>query len=277
MSKQRTRLAKYLGKRQAYRATFNEIRHDEQNQPEVLLTDVYPVYADGKKVPLRSRDSLTNKLGQQIACDHLWTALNSAFLAVPFELLNGDQIQFSAVVTSYNIVRQDVIDKRNKLWQKGLAAKNKIYENYQKQVNALYKTANLAKEKAFDNYKKHLLTFKEMKQVQKEADKNRKTACRKAKQSCRHKMDRRVKKAQREIAKVEMIDYTLSDVQDVQIVKANRHFNLDVRCKYDSNRLNDLNYTRYLSAHSMYASQDRLDTWSETSVERSPKYADITS
>lgn len=277
MSKQRTRLAKYLGKKQAYRATFNEIRHNEQNQPEVLLTDIYPVYADGKKIPLRSHDSLTDKHGQQIASDHLWTELNSAFLAVPFELLHGDQIQFTAIVTSYNIVRQDVLEKRNKLWEKGIAAKQNVYKHYQEQVNALYKTANLAKDKAFESYKKHLLSFKEMKKAQENADKIRKTACRKAKRSCQHKMDRRLKKAQRDIAKVEMIDYTLSKVQDVQIVKANQHFNLNVRCKYDSSRLNDLNYTKFLSAHSMFASQDKLNAWSEASVERSPKYANTRS
>lgn len=263
MSKQRLRLAKYLGKRQFYRATFSEIRHDDHDQPQVLLMDVYPVYANGRKIPLRSRYTLTDKHGQQIAATHLWTRLNTNFLQVPIELLYGDIIQFSAIVETYPIVRDNVVQSRKQLWQQHNIMQQKIYQNYQDQAAALGKVCLLAKKKAYKSYKEHLLTFTEMKTAQEKAGLEFDKAKKKAYQVCQRKANRYTKKVQRQIANIKMLDYTLTDVDDVVIVKTNRHFNTDLRCQYNKTRLNDIRYTKFLAAHSMFARQGRLSEWSK--------------
>lgn len=261
MSNQRIRLAKYLNKRQLYHATFSEIRHDNNNQPQVLLINIYPIYKNGHKIPLRSKDNLVDNQGHQIAATHVWTELTDSFLKVPYELLYGDQITFSAVVSTYNIVRDDIIIKRKQLWQNGLADKEKVYQDYRKQIDSLYKESTFVKNQAFENYKNHLLTFPEMKLAQTKADIQFKQERNKLYRSCQRKMDRRIRKAQMAISKLQMIDYTLTDIKDINIIQLNKQFKHIKRFKYETNRLQDINYTKFLAAHSILARQNNLVEW----------------
>lgn len=272
MSKQRLRLAKYLNKKQTYRATFGEICHDKKNKPHVVLLDIYPVYKNGHKVPLRSKDALTNKHGQQIAADHLWTSLTKSFLDTPFELLYGDQIQFTATVKTYKITRDNVLDDRDKIWQNCMENNEKLYQQYVRQKNELYRLANKSKEQAFKDHTKRIISFKEMKERQEEIDKLRKSDVSKAKQSYDRKIKRRIKKAQKQIKDEKLIDYTLTNIKNVEVIKPNHHFGTSVRAKYDSSRLKDLDYTKFLAAHSMLAKDDKLDQWSKENNERSVEH-----
>lgn len=261
MSQQRSRLAKYVNQRQWYRATFNVIKHDKQNQPQVLLTDIYPVYANGRKIPLRSKINLTNTKGQQIAADHVWTSLNSAFLKAPCELLMGDLLQFSAVVNTYPIKRDNVQKKRELYWQQGTKAKEQVYQDYLRQRQMLYQNAQVAKQKAYQAHVKHLLTFTEMQLAQNDIDKQTKTLQQKAYRSCQNKMKRRIRHAQKEIATLPLVDYDLTKIEHVTVIKFNTHYSLALRCHYDCSRLHDLRYTKFLAAHSMAAKQDNLAIW----------------
>lgn len=263
MSKQRLRLAKYLNKRQLYRATFSEIKHDKTDQPQVLLTDIYPVYQNGHKIPLRTKDNLTNAKGQQIAADHVWTNLNIAFLKAPRELLCGDLIQFSAIVNTYPIKRDNVQNQRQKYWQEGKNAKEQVYQNFLQQKQLLFQKAQTAKEKAYQAHLKHLLTFTEMQAAQKTIDQQTKALERKAYRSCQGKMKRRINKAQKEIAALPLLDYGLTKVRNVQVIKFNTHYSPAFRCRYDSTRLQDVRYTKFLAAHSIAAKEDRLADWLE--------------
>lgn len=262
MSEQRLRLAKYLNKRQLYHATFSEIRHDNNEQPQVLLTDIYPVYPNGHKVPLRSKYTLTDDNGHQIAASHLWTKLNAGFLESSCELLYGDQIEFSATVETYPIVRENVVQTRKQLWKQNNLDRQKIYKQYQEQTSALYKIAANAKQKAYKSYCKHLLSFDEMKQAQNKAAKDFQRDRTKAFKACQRKMNNHTKRVQKQIQNIPMLDYTLTDVQDVKIIKLNRHFKSSVRYQYDIDRLSDTRYTKFLAAHSMFARQDKLSEWS---------------
>ena len=167
MAIQRTRLAKYLNQKQRFRATFSEIRHDKENKPEILLLDLYPIYQDGRKIPLRSKPIIVNSRGEQIASDHVWTGLTASFLKMPKEVLYGDVIDFTACVTAYAINRDDVLQKRDLMWQEGKKASEEIfneYRNYKHSVlEAEYQAMQKASQKAYEAYKQHLLTFQEMK------------------------------------------------------------------------------------------------------------------
>lgn len=264
MSNQRLRLAKYINKRQNYRAVFNEIRHDKQNKPEVLLTDVYPVYKNGKKVPLRSKPELKDQNGLQIAADHVWVKLNCIFLRLPTELLYGDQIQFSAVVKTYPIVRQNVVQKRQKLWQNGLHKADEVYQKYSEYKNTIeqdaYNAMKEAQKKAYQAYRQHLLTFQEMKNAQSEAYRDFKKLKQKAYQSMQAKQKRRIARAQKDIKQTDLVDYELTDLQDIQVISYNHHFD-QFRIQYDADRFGDLAYTKFLAAHSMASVQgiDKLN------------------
>lgn len=144
MSNQRKRLAKYENKNQRYRGIFGEIRHDKQNRPEILIKDIYPIYENGKKVPLRSKDVPTNSKGQQIATDHAWIPMTKSLLEVGRELFNGDIIEFNAVVKPYKIARDDILKQREDLWQNGLAQANLVYQKYQRQKQRELTRARIA-------------------------------------------------------------------------------------------------------------------------------------
>lgn len=262
MSNQRVRLAKYENKRQFYHAVFGEIRHDKNNQPEVLLKDIYPIYPNGKKVPLRSKPELKDDKGEQIAADHAWVKLNIGFLNLPYELLNGDQIVFSAVVKTYPIVRQNVLKSRDMAWNSGQQKAEQVYEDYQHFKNTvaenLYQEMKKSQEKAYAAYKKHILTFDEMQKAQKDAYRLFKNTKHKAYNSMQAKQKRRIKHAQKDIAQINLVDYELTDLQNIKIVDHITKFDI-FRKQYDKTRLNDLSYTKFLAAHSMAASKGYKD------------------
>lgn len=254
LNSQRVRLAKYLNSVQRFRGTFSEIRHDKQNCPEMLLLDVYPIYSNGKKVPLRSKPYLTNKRGMQIACDHVWTKLNQNILRLSTELIYGDEIDFDATVTQYPITRNNTINKRDEIWQIGQKKREDVYRDYRQfrdtVLEAQYQAGKEAIQKAYDAYKQHLITFSEMQKAQKSIQRELKASQHKAYRSMRQKQQRRIARAQQQIADVKMVDYGLSNLQNVSYYKNSGHMNL--RGKYDANRLSDLRYTKFLAWHSMH-------------------------
>lgn len=264
MSNQRKRLAKYENKTQRYRGIFGEIRHDKQNRPEILIKDIYPIYENGKKVPLRSKDGPTNSKGQQIATDHAWIPMTKSLLEVGRELFNGDIIEFNAVVKPYKIARDDILKQREDLWQNGLAQANLVYQKYQRQKQRELTKARLVynnlSQRAYWAYKKHLLTFNEMKAEQKRLKQVYHNLRKKLYTSMRVKQKRRINTAQHKIAQADLIDYSLEYLSRVTAVKRNKRFD-PYRTMYDPNRLHDLKYTKFLAAHSMAASNGTLNTW----------------
>lgn len=250
MSNQRKRLAKYKNKIQRYRGIFGEIRHDKQNRPEVLIKDIYPIYKNGKKVPLRSKDGPTDSKGQQIATDHAWIPMTQSLLEVGRELFNGDIIEFNAVVKSYKIVRDDILKQREDLWQSGLTQSNVVYQKYQRQKQRELTKARLvynnSSQRAYWAYKKHLLTFNEMKTEQKRLKQVYHNLHEKLYTSMKAKQKRRIDTAQHKIAQTDLIDYSLEYLSQVTAVKRNKRFD-PYRTMYDSNRLHDLKYTKFFS------------------------------
>lgn len=261
MSVQRTRLAKYLNQAQRFRGTFSEIRHDKQNKPQILLLNVYPIYSDGRKVPLRSQPELTDKYGHQIACDHVWVSLSQDFLKLPKEALYGDILNFTAKVIAYPIVRDNVLAERNQYWEKGQDAYEEVYHEYQRQrdtiLEARYLATQEAIEKAYTAYKEHLLTFQEMKKAQNSLKRDFHKASQKLYQSMKAKQKRRIKTAQRKIQEIKTIDYGLTQITQVSFYKPKQSNNI-YREDYNPERYNDLKYTKYLAYHSMSVKEESV-------------------
>lgn len=259
---QRIRLAKYLNKRQRFRATFSEIRHDKENYPEILLLDIFPVYKNGHKVPLRTKPVLIGKNGEQIVADHVWTKLTPSFLQLPTEVLYGDIIDFDALVTSYPINRNDVLNKRDDIWAEGKKESDQVYQEYQQYKSSILEAHYLAMQdaiqKAYDAYKNHLLTFQEMKREQKLLKRDYHKLATKAFNSMKAKQNRRIAKAQRKIDDLDLVDYGLSDITNINWYRKNKQVNQE-RIYYDCNRLNDLAYTKFLAAHSMTIKDQLLE------------------
>lgn len=260
---QRIGLKKYLDTDQYFKATFGEIRHDKKNQPEVLLLNVYPVYETGKKVPLRGQNVLKTNKGLAIVADHLWTPLTPEFLKQK-ELLYQDEIMFKAHVIAYPISRKNVREKRDDIWINGKKESQKVYRDYEHLKNndleMLWHLTQDATQKVFEAHKNHLITFTEMKQEQKQLMRNYKKKRRQAFASMKQKQKRRIKKAKQQIIQEELVDYTLDDVHNLNVIKYNKKLN-KYRVKYDPNRINDLSYTKFLAAHSQYAAQNKLKEW----------------
>lgn len=264
MANQRIRLAKYVGKTQRYRATFGEIRHDKNNHAEILLLDVYPVTSSGKKVPLRDKYKITGKGGKQVAADHVWVKLTQSFLKVPREVLRGDTIEFNAIAEPYKIKRDNVIKQRDKLWESGKRAADEVYQEYsnktKKQLEILWHQVDDAMSKAYWAYKHKLLTYNEMHKEQTRLKREFQQKRKQAYRSMQDKQKRRIKRAQKQIAETDLVDYELQRMSHVQVVKYLSKYN-KYRVQYDPNRAHELRYTKFLAAHSMAASNHTLKNW----------------
>lgn len=263
MAYQRTRLAKYLNTRQYFKATFSQIRHDKNNKPEILFTNVYPVYNNGKKVPIRDQSNTgpTDEKGRPIVADHAWVKMGIAFLRLPQEAMSGDEIMFKARVSEYPINRQDILDARQDRWLKGKQQAHEVYLQYQnqtkKELDQLWQETQKHSQQVYQNYKQHLITYDEMRARQKQLISDYKKVRRQAYYSMQNKQKRRITKAQKEINNTKLVDYELTNLREVQFVKLNHKFD-KYRVKYDPERLYDHKYTKFLAAHSIAAANNTI-------------------
>lgn len=135
-SKQRFRLGKYYGKpAQRYHATFGYIAHKTSNgvkRPMILLTDLYLVDENGKKIRLANSNDFIDKKGRHIVADHAWVKFTKPWYSLPCELVKGDEVEFSAKVEQYKIVRADVLKERDQIWDKAKKKADAIYKRWSK-------------------------------------------------------------------------------------------------------------------------------------------------
>ena len=66
--------------------------------PVALLTDVYLVDENDKKVRLSKKNDFVDRKGRHIIADHIWVKFTKPWFEVPNELIKGDEIFFSAEV-----------------------------------------------------------------------------------------------------------------------------------------------------------------------------------
>ena len=268
MSYQRTRLAKYLNTRQYFKATFSQIRHDKDKHPEILFTNIYPVYADGKKVPIRDKkeDGPVDKKGRPIAADHAWVKLGVNFLRLPTEAMPGDVIMFKARVDEYPINRENVLDARQDLWLKGKQEAQRVYLKYKnqtkKEMDALWQVTQDKSQAVYEKYKQHLLTYDEMRAEQKALLSDFKKARRQAYYSMQNKQKRRINKAQKKIKETKLVDYELTNLREIKFVKLNHKFD-KYRVSYNPDRIREYKYTKFLAAHSMAAANHTIKNWQD--------------
>ena len=140
MSNQRKVLAKYLNKQMDYVGLFGGYRRNDDHLT-MLLKWVYPE-KEGRKVSLR-KDYVVSPKGVKCAADHLWIDVtDSPDMAKEFVM--GQAVHFSGVVEEYNIVRQDVLDARQKIYEETEAKLDQLYETespkvYRRKSKALRK------------------------------------------------------------------------------------------------------------------------------------------
>lgn len=234
MSDQRKALARFKGKRARFKGRYQEYRRDGDHL-ELLLTWVYPIDNRGHKIPLR-KDYVVAPNGARCAADHVWIdAFESPSMARQFT--KGEEVEFTAVVNTYPIVRQDVLDKRDT-----------VYDNYKAEEALMFKVYCQAQDELYDNYREEsdrlyasrlagTISFDEMKAGQEAAKKYFNDAKNRLKRSFKGKRQRRFDKAKRRQNDLELIDYELINCQYFGMTES-----------YDVDRLNDLSYVKYVIA-----------------------------
>lgn len=234
MSDQRKALARYKDKTARFKGRYQEYRRSGDHL-ELLLTWVYPVNKDGHKVPLR-KDYVVAPNGERCAADHVWIdAFESPSMARQFA--KGEEVEFTAVVKTYPIVRQDVLAKRDA-----------VYDNYKTEEALMFKTYCQAQDELYDNYREEsdrlyasrltgTISFDEMKAGQEAAKKYFNDAKNRLKRSFAGKRQRRFDKAKKRQNDLELVDYELINCQYLGMAEP-----------YDVDRLNDLSYVKYVIA-----------------------------
>lgn len=163
MNRQRFRLGEYYGQQpKYYHATFDHISHKINSQkkkiPVILLTDIFLVNDKGEKIRLAKKNDFKDKKGRHIIADHLWVKLTKEWLKLPCQLLKGDEVYFQAGITKYRISRQDVLNKRNKIWNDALKKNEQIYKRWSKYTDThKRKNLQLSLEKMKDKQRENLI------------------------------------------------------------------------------------------------------------------------
>lgn len=222
-NKQRFRLGDYYHKgANYYHATFDHLTHKVNAQgkkiPTILLTDVYLVDKDDKKIALRKSNDFIDKKGRHIVADHLWVKLTKPWFELPQELIKGDEIYFSAEIEQYRITRLDVIKKRDKIWNDAQKKSDQIYKSWSKYTDT-------HKRKNFQ------LSLEKMKQKQRKL----------------------LEQAKKDQEKLELVDYTLNRIKNIKVarwVKPKRGFKRE-KYDYDQYKRQGYKYSAWLAYHSM--------------------------
>lgn len=221
MNKQRFILADYYQQPDVfYHATFDHISsyHKFNHvQPVVLLLNLYLVNKQDKTIELRRPNAVRDSKGKSLVADHVWVEVNyNFFQCIPQELLYGDEIFFKAKVEQYKINREDILLKRNLIWEKTKELNDSIFTNW-------------------------LATRKQYKGEQ--------YAIRQASMQAQIRQNNAVaKKAQ---AQIKLVDYGLTDLNSISVSKYQPtvRYKTFHRIKYDLQKIqaNRHDYTSWLS------------------------------
>lgn len=223
MANQRFRLGEVLnGAPKYYHATFGELTHKTNSAgkkiPVVLLKDIYLVNENDQKIRLAKSNDFIDQKGRHIVADHAWVKLTKPFFKDNLEILPGDEIIFKAAIKPYKIVRNDVVAKREKIWQEAQAKNNQIYQRWHREMQKHFN-------KDFNK------SLRKMKKKQKQV----------------------LTKAKEEQSQIPLVDYTFNKISNLDIINMlpvkkgwHRGFWL-----WSKKRDEGVKYTEYLAARSI--------------------------
>lgn len=207
-----------------FHAVFCLITHKKSGRAVILLKDLYLVDKNDKKIAMRKASDQVDKYGRHIIADHVWINLTKPWLETKNELFDGDEVMFKAKPVSYKIVRNDVLQKREEIYQAAVKKCDKLEAHWRKETAKGYV-------KDFDQKLKAL-------------------------QDKKHKILARAKEEQNNI---ELVDYSLKNISSIKVVKYKKLFYHTERGLYNPNRYNDEKYTKYLAWHSIDYAEKRGD------------------
>lgn len=273
MSDQRVALKSYLGQKQKFRATFKNLASKENSrkitQLVALLVDVYPIdNKTGKKIRIANQQQivLSKNGSKRVAADHCWVDFRKAMTTANFydgkkkvmqnvELLDGDEIEFFAVVDEYPILRDFSVKERNKIWDDARAKAQLVFEQWNKEnqkKNKAYEKMIKKNETIYQKYQDKKIDYAKMRELQdKEKAKFNSIKLKKI-DDVKKQQQRILEKAKQKQQNVELVDYELTKISDIKVVDIN-HKNDSARIKYDWDRIKakDIKYTNFLIAHSL--------------------------
>lgn len=220
-SRQRFRLGEKYGKGEFYyHATFDHITHKVNRQkkkiPVVLLKDIYFVNKDGKRVLLAKSNDFRDKNGRHIVAEHIWVKLTKPWFSLPCELVTGDEVTFSAEVEKYKINRDDIVKKREKIWQAAVKKNDEIHKRWVRYTNKHYR-------KNFE------LSLRNMKRKQRN----------------------NLKIARQKQENLELVDYSLNKIKHVKLVKKIKSARAREQYDYHQYKKQGYKYSAWLAARSI--------------------------
>ena len=185
-------------------ATFGYLTHKINKQrkkiPVVLLKNIYIIDKDKK----------------YLVADHMWIKLTKPWFKLG-ELLDGDRITFKAKVEKYKISRDDVLIKRELIWQEAVETNNQIYQRWQKYTDTHHR-------------KNFQLSLDKMKQKQKN----------------------NLIEAKKQQAKLELVDYSLNYISNLKLIRKNSDTTYErEQFDYDYYKKQGYKYSAWMSARSI--------------------------
>lgn len=207
-----------------YHATFDHLSHTKavygKTIPVALLKNIYLVDSKDNRLANVREDTYIDQDGNPIIADHCWVQLNQAWFKLPRELLQGDEIYFKAEVEQYNITRDDLAKKRKLIWEKAKQLNDGIYSAWQGSKHMYH---GVQYQSAYEQMRSHIQSNNEMARLQQQ--------------------------------NIPMVDYTLTDLSDIQVIKYLNHTERRIKYNYKQYLKQHLKYSGWLVARSMSFAQ----------------------
>lgn len=266
----RIRLKKNLGQRKLYHATFELLGHKHTKHKayqtvqdySYLLTDVYEIDQHGRKIRLpTNRINLASK-GKQLSTDHTWVDFRAGLFMVRSagkkfvgnELLAGDEIEFSAVVEEYPIVRDDILKTRNTIWRKAHNTTEKMFLKWKSASDQYYDkidNVNRQLDDLYDQYHCGQIDYDNFKQQKQELFADAQKIYPGSLDQLQSKQKKIFEQAKKDISDIKLVDYKLVDLRNIRCVTQKPAHYGWTRLTYDRKRIRDIAYVRYLAARSL--------------------------
>lgn len=243
MSDQRFKLANKVNQRLIFSATVGEFTHKKirggGKGPVLLLKDLDLVDSKGKVI-------------ESDLADHVWVNANKNVFSIGKEIMPNDELMFSAVVKTYGITRNDVINKRDNIINQAKSKNQSLFSDYREDyLDWKDDWQNVLAEN--QTAKKRFQAGEIDRQTLKQIESDNINAYKQAQPdgvAVKSKKTQNQRIAQRKKKSVKLVDYQLEDLQNVKFLKERRLHHGWTRLKTSENDFQKIKFTKYLAARS---------------------------
>ena len=184
--------------------------------------------------------------------DHAWVNASKEVFKIGKEMLPGDEVMFSAIVTPYGITRRDVLDKRDNVVQAANQENKQIFNDYREEYldwKDSWQNVLQANQAAKQQLQKGLIDRQAFQKIEQQNIETYKSAQPNGVQVKKDESNN-LAAANKKRNSYKLVDYQLEDLQQVSFKKERRVVRGWQRLSISTDDVQKIKFTKYLAARS---------------------------